>query len=72
MRLVQLAGDMQNEGRVEYCNSSRWGLVCSDSWDTKDAEVVCRQLGYDVESKLFINIVSVSVEWLVCLSQIKV
>ena len=54
VRLVQLAGDMENEGRVEYCSSGRWGLVCYDSWDTNDAKVICHQLGYDVEGQLTI------------------
>ena len=31
---------------MEYCDSNRWGLVCYDSWDSRDANVVCRQLGY--------------------------
>ena len=52
MRLVQLPGGMENEGQVEYCNGGRWGLVCFDSWDTNDARVICRQLGYNVEGKL--------------------
>ena len=52
MRLVQLEGDMENEGRVEYCSSGRWGLVCYDFWDTNDAKVICRQLRYNVEGKL--------------------
>ena len=52
VRLFQSEGDMKNEGQVQVCSSSRWGMVCSDFWDTNDAKVICRQLGYDVEGKL--------------------
>ena len=56
MRLNQVTeGQMENEGRVEFCSSGRWGLVCYDGWDNNDATVVCRQLGYDVESKLILK-----------------
>ena len=34
-------------GYIEICLNGGWGFVCADFWDTRDATVVCRQLGYD-------------------------
>ena len=51
MRLIHVEGDLDFEDQVQYCSSRRWGLVCYDEWDNRDAEVVCRQLGYSMEGK---------------------
>jgi deleted-in-malignant-brain-tumors protein 1 len=44
---IRLQGGNATTGRVEICNNAVWGTVCDDLWGTQDAQVACRQLGYE-------------------------
>ena len=33
--------------RVELCQDGMWTSVCSSQFDEKEADVICRQLGYN-------------------------
>ena len=50
--MIRLQGGYySNEGRVElYCNG-QWGTICSNGFDSTDANTLCRQLGYDTYYK---------------------
>ena len=41
-----------SNGLVEYCHHRTWWTVCSEGWDSDDAKVVCRQLGYSPNGTL--------------------
>ncbi|XP_061176813.1 deleted in malignant brain tumors 1 protein-like [Saccostrea echinata] len=44
VRLVN--GESWMEGRVEIYEGGHWGTICDQNWNTRDASVVCKTIGF--------------------------
>ena len=40
------SGVNERIGTVEICVHGFWGAICNNLWDSRDADVLCRQLGF--------------------------
>lgn len=53
MKKALVYGTRQSKGRVEVLHNGTWGTVCDDNFDSDEAAVVCRQLGYTGSVKIW-------------------
>lgn len=43
---VKVVLGSENEGTVVICKDGLWAMVSGSGWDTTEAQVTCRTLGY--------------------------
>ena len=53
VRLVDEVGaESAYTGRVEVCINNAWGTVCDSLFDSLEADVICRQLGFKTSQSM--------------------
>ncbi|KAJ8300514.1 hypothetical protein KUTeg_022033 [Tegillarca granosa] len=54
---VKLVGGLSHaQGRVMINYAGFWGTICDDSWDDRDANVICNMLGYSNGGRALTNV----------------
>ena len=43
---VRLANGNLTAGRVEIFYNGQWGTICDDHWTQREADIICRELGF--------------------------
>ena len=54
VRLVSSGSD--NSGRLEVCFNNAWGTVCDSQFGSRDARIICGQLGFDNSTGAAVNL----------------
>ena len=49
-----MGGKNSGGGIVEICINNLWGRVCTNGWDTREANVACRHAGFSPQGNIYI------------------
>ncbi len=71
LRIFEPEHNQLNEvvGFLQYCLNSQWSAVCP--WDTTQAEIACKQLGYSDQGESIVNIEKGIITTLIIYTQVQ-